>query len=819
MKANLISFLIVLSTFLFVATDIGDNDAVALKNRVWEGYQTNIGAHYYAYSPYSTEYSIVTTFVKLPNRININGGKRKAYISLGVAGLNGPIELGIVYSGKGWCPFYYDANLKKYQDYTNNCAPYGTEIIGIQIKVTSRRFVIFSLTFRRSSLKVLDSFQIEINVSHLLVYENDKVKFRFFRFAKLAPTGIDNQNDGTYMIGGQFTELTIVKNGYGRDWGIRLDDIDAAWKVSSKKIQISYDDRTDIFDIKHETNIDKLTDEEIELFKKLPELRFSSISFKLNPNEYSIKLKMKVPFEDCFEFFSPNKNEIDIHIYSTSGDLIKLNFEESCFSFKKDEILYIYIKAIAGGNIDIPMKFKKYKNYLPYQPIEKNIDYNTNDNYGLAEPFEITYKKRANEDALYILANNPEKLYSQNINKPLIRNYITNKEVFFTMDYNCQYGGGYMGYRLKNIGNNDMFVTIRNIGYSTDWFGQKEFVDFYNVNFRFKNQDKLSPEDLAILKKKFKEEYTASPRVPITYRIPPGQYFFALGGTSKDAYNNINVYETANMKINAGNIANGVVLFDVKGSAEAILFYYTNYQDINENDRSNEFLMNGQYDDGSFIGAQYKGYDECHGVIDGYAFWKFDDQTPSKFLPVKIINYFRDGESLKNQVPYSEILDTKRHEFIKDYWITNSNVQKSSQDREAVIGSDLTDFITCDSNLNYLKIDSFHYDGRGRVANTANWMINYITSYNLVNLGDREREVTITISGHGVVACFAVDSNGYIIGESEQYSLFDKDTGKIIVHEFSYTAKIESKNEVKFYIEHTLLANSDGIVIHKAFLK
>ena len=38
---------------------------------------------------------------------------------------------------------------------------------------------------------------------------------------------------------------------------------------------------------------------------------------------------------------------------------------------------------------------------------------------------------------------------------------------------------------------------------------------------------------------------------------------------------------------------------------------------------------------------------------------------------------------------------------------------------------------------------------------------------------------------------FVIDSNGYIIGESEQYSLFDNEHEKEIEHEYSYIAKIE----------------------------
>ena len=146
-------------------------------------------------------------------------------------------------------------------------------------------------------------------------------------------------------------------------------------------------------------------------------------------------------------------------------------------------------------------------------------------------------------------------------------------------------------------------------------------------------------------------------------------------------------------------------------------------------------------------------------------------------------------------------------------------MQKSSEVRESVIGSDITDFNIYKSDLNYIVIDNNHYDGRGKVANTANWMINYITSYYLVNLGEIEREVTVSISGYGVIACLVVDSDGYIVKDSEQFSLYDNESGKELIHEFSYTTKIEPKGKVRFYVEHTLLANSYGKVIHKAFLK
>jgi len=241
--------------FLLISFVINDDDVIddveVLKNRAWEGYETKVGAHYYAYSPYSVGYTMVTSFIKLPTKLNTNNGSRNAYISFGVLGLYGAIDMGIMNSGNGWCPYSYDGNKHEFKAYQDYFGPTGTKIVGIEIDVNSKRVATFSITFRDSELNVLKYFTKNFDVSHILVYENDKVKNRFYRFASLVPTGQDNQNDNTYMVGGQFTHLTIVRNSNGYDWGLALDDVDVAWKVSSKRIPFSYDTTTDIFDIIH----------------------------------------------------------------------------------------------------------------------------------------------------------------------------------------------------------------------------------------------------------------------------------------------------------------------------------------------------------------------------------------------------------------------------------------------------------------------------------------------------------------------------------------------------------------------------------------
>ena len=157
-------------------------------------------------------------------------------------------------SSKGWLPFYFDCKNKKFVTFKDYYAPKGTENIEIEIEANPLRKVFFSLNFKNSDLISLKSFNTEIDASHILIYENNKVKIRFFRFCSLISVEKDNQNDGTYMIDGKFTKLNIVKNNINETWGIPGDNIEVSWLISSKRINFSYDNEQDNFSIIHKKN-------------------------------------------------------------------------------------------------------------------------------------------------------------------------------------------------------------------------------------------------------------------------------------------------------------------------------------------------------------------------------------------------------------------------------------------------------------------------------------------------------------------------------------------------------------------------------------
>lgn len=233
--------------------ETGVNDAVVIKNRDWDGYEKGAGAYYIAYSPYATGYSKVTSYIILPYSLDTRGGKRNAYISLGVLGINGFIDLGIMNSGDGWKPYYNkNGNFLSFPQYT---ASSNVKIIGIEIDVTSNRRINFAISFRDINYNILNSFSIVLDASDILEYENGKVKNRFYRFASLVNvSGYDNQNDHTYMINGTFSKLCIVVNNQAKEWGISSNYIDVAWLVSSRRIEFGHNADHESFSIRHYEN-------------------------------------------------------------------------------------------------------------------------------------------------------------------------------------------------------------------------------------------------------------------------------------------------------------------------------------------------------------------------------------------------------------------------------------------------------------------------------------------------------------------------------------------------------------------------------------
>ena len=230
------------------------DDVVVLKNKVEPNYKKGIGAYFIAYSPYNIGYDNITTRIYLPSSLNTNEGKRKAFISFGVEGKNGYIEMGIVNSGDGWSPYYSDNGyitvFNGYNKFPN------IKYIDMNVEFFYDRKMMFRLTYRNPYTTIIEYFKTEIYAAHILEYENDKVKSRLYRFVSLVndeSNGVpDDQNDHTYMIDGKFLELCLLINGSQRnDWVIPSKFVEESWLVSSKRIEFSYEKNNEYFSIKH----------------------------------------------------------------------------------------------------------------------------------------------------------------------------------------------------------------------------------------------------------------------------------------------------------------------------------------------------------------------------------------------------------------------------------------------------------------------------------------------------------------------------------------------------------------------------------------
>ena len=228
------------------------DDVAIIKGEFPKWAESGAGAHYYAHTSYTTGYSKVAGFVILPDKLETHDYKRNAYISFGVRTYWNSIDTGIRSNGKGWCPYYYNEGNGNYSYFENNCSSKDTSIVGIELEVTLERMILFTVTFRDLNKNILGTFNWQINASEIMYYEENIPIFGFYRFASLVNNSTyDDQNDNTYMLGGKLTELTIVKNGVTNKWGMLSDDIAQAWKISSRRINISYTDNSDIFDIYH----------------------------------------------------------------------------------------------------------------------------------------------------------------------------------------------------------------------------------------------------------------------------------------------------------------------------------------------------------------------------------------------------------------------------------------------------------------------------------------------------------------------------------------------------------------------------------------
>lgn len=508
------------------------------------------------------------------------------------------------------------------------------------------------------------------------------------------------------------------------------------------------------------------------------------------------------PHTDTYTFKCTKSSKIIVY---DEKEIIKEGASELEVSLEKNKNYGIRIETNSTKTkFKLHVSAKDNPVTLPYDvatPLDvTNISLENNE-YDPLEAATIDYKKR--EGGTYIYSNNPELIPADSVGKAFIKNYGLSGEIFFTFEH-ANYSGTplYLGYQVKNEGISDVFITIENIGYQAGgtWFGQNSWFDFYNTSFALPNDYIENPN----LYSNYDYAYmNYSPRIykPTTYRLPAGQYFYAIGGTSEDTYNNINVDNSADRKLDVNKCANGNVKFSVSGGFVTGTFYaYNNISQVLEEPQQQGYRV-GNY------AAQYSGIANHSGVIDNYATWTFNDLTEDCNLPVSYTTYYDDNVPAKT-VPYKEYNNTPHTISNASMWMTHLNPQNDHR----AVGMDMVDFTWVDGFGEEIVIDSYHADGGGAPANTANWMIEYQDHFTFINQGNSDRKIKISFTDGGTLAMMVRDSNtgevlstGYSMGQAKLY--------------YNYELTIKAHSVKQITMQYVLVACSYGNVMHTVSLK
>ena len=416
----------------------------------------------------------------------------------------------------------------------------------------------------------------------------------------------------------------------------------------------------------------------------------SNIKDTFNENEKTKVYKLFADHDDRYAFFSKTYNKLTI--LNEYDEVITEGENEIAVELKKNEHIYLKVENLETENnkIDIEAMYINNPVKLPYDVNyqEQVIDTSYSDATDLLKAAQVNYVKRSG--GTYVYSNNPELFKDEDVNTCLMRNNDLSGDVYMAFEH-ANYSSKlatWLGYRLVNNSDSDVYITVENIGFQAggSWFGQKAWYDFYNTKFELPSDylvdgyisSKYSGYDYGYF------DYTPRVYTPTTYKLPAGEAFFVIGGQTKVNYNKINVAKTANLALERNKCSNGQVKFKVtNGKVDGLMIIY---DDVNKISNDMEEVGYVTVRKGADFGRQYQGIGHHQGVIDNNMMWEFNDNTRSQNLPVKYTNKY--ASSISKRTPYEEY-DNKVYNKEGVSWMTHLNPQN---DHDAV-GTDLVDFI------------------------------------------------------------------------------------------------------------------------------
>ncbi len=527
--------------------------------------------------------------------------------------------------------------------------------------------------------------------------------------------------------------------------------------------------------------------------------RFSSIDDTTSSSgqrTYSVS----APYTDTYTV-TPDRNVQNITL-SQSGSLLAHTSGTFQVRLEENEVYTLKVTTASPNTaFHIDVQADGHLVTLPYDVLPREGDIPSPYGHDPLTPAEVNYQKRPG--GTYIFINNPEQVPLDDVGKGFLRNEDLTGEVYVTFE-NANYSGKpfYLGYQLKNEGNCDAYITVTNIGYQAGgtWFGQLACYDFYNTQFEL-------PKDYFSNPSKYFQDYAYKnyrPRVyqPTTYRLPAGEAFYVIGGTTQDAYRHINVGNTANKSLEPVTCANGNVKFYVTGGSVTGTFYcYSNPAQVAADPEVLGYRTGGH-------ASAYNGSDTHSGVIDNFMTWTFNDTVASGSLPVTYTN--RYAENIPAHARPYQAYDSTDHTVTRaSDWMTHLNPQN---DHKAV-GMDMVTFHCTDSKGNAIVIDNDHADGAGNPSNLGNWMIEYQDHFTLANQGNKERTVTFHFRDHGTLAMLARDGvTGEVLEAKYTCGLGNGISGDT----YTYEMTVPAHTVTQITFDYWLVACSYGSVVHSA---
>ncbi len=428
---------------------------------------------------------------------------------------------------------------------------------------------------------------------------------------------------------------------------------------------------------------------------------------------------------------------------------------------------YTMNKTITENGYTLDLEFAKREYNANGQPFENSFYYgkqtieidSANDKRA-----NIEYTKRAG--GTYIYSNNPEMLAPEDIGQAILRTKSLTGDVIFTYEHSNHTGKPvYFGYQLLNEGETDVTVTVNNLGFQPDgeWLGQRSWSDYFNYRFElpedyFRADGSVNPIYVGC----DYIDYTPTPREPVSFTVPAGKYIYVLGGTSADAYNNANVFNSADTPILPGKCSNAVVKFNVSGGSVTGTFYvYTDAKQVQANPEEQGFIterFNSKTQKMTDYSKQYKGVDPTAGLIESNITFVVDDDTKAGKLPIQYTKYHDPAYASKN-TPYAKY-DLEAKTIKSTEWVTALNPNGVAK----AIGTDMMIFQCVDTEGNEIVIDTERADSSGEPANIGNWMVQYTDNFTLVNASSEDRTFSFFKRGNnGVLFVMTRDDCGNIL--------------------------------------------------------